>query len=463
MSDWRRGRLGELATGHRGVTYADGQLCEFQSAATATLLRSNNISRGQLNFDSVQIVPARLVSDKQFLYSGDIAVCMSNGSKALVGKAAPFVKSSSARFTVGAFCSVFRPTESVDPAFVAHIFQSQGYRNNLDLALAGTAINNLRNSDVENFECGIPPIREQTRIAKILDTLDTAIHETEALIAKLKAVKQGLLHDLLTRGIDANGELRPHQAEAPQLYKESALGWIPKEWEAKHLGEILADVDPAMRSGPFGSALLKHELVSAGIPLLGIDNVLTERFSADFRRFVTPRRFSELVRYAVHPDDLMITIMGTIGRCCLVPDGIGLALSSKHTWTISINKSVYSPYLAMLQVNYSPWVLQHFAKGQQGGTMAAIRSETLRSTVLPVPPRDEQSLIEERLREISRRIDLETDSVAKMQVEKSGLMDDLLTGRVRVTPLLNSVDPLVQPPAALIIQQAVGQMGGCDA
>jgi restriction endonuclease S subunit len=307
------------------------------------------------------------------------------------------------------------------------------------------------------------PIGDQQRIAQILDTLDTAIHETEALIAKLKAVKQGLLHDLLTRGIDANGELRPPQAEAPQLYKESALGWIPKEWEAKHLGEILADVDPAMRSGPFGSALLKHELVSAGIPLLGIDNVLTERFSADFRRFVTPRKFSELVRYAVHPDDLMITIMGTIGRCCLVPDGIGLALSSKHTWTISINKSVYSPYLAMLQVNYSPWVLQHFAKGQQGGTMAAIRSETLRSTVLPVPPRDEQSLIEERLREISRRIDLETDSVAKMQVEKSGLMDDLLTGRVRVTPLLNSVDPLVQPPAALIIQQAVGQMGGCDA
>ncbi len=65
----------------------------------------------------------------------------------------------------------------------------------------------------------------------VLDTLDTAIHETEAIIAKLKAVKQGLLHDLLTRGIDANGELRPPQAEAPHLYKQSPLGWIPKEWE----------------------------------------------------------------------------------------------------------------------------------------------------------------------------------------------------------------------------------------
>ena len=70
-------------------------------------------------------------------------------------------------------------------------------------------------------------------IAAVLDTLDTAIHETEAIIAKLKAVKQGLLHDLLTRGIDANGELRPPQAEAPHLYKESPLGWIPKEWDAR--------------------------------------------------------------------------------------------------------------------------------------------------------------------------------------------------------------------------------------
>jgi hypothetical protein len=65
----------------------------------------------------------------------------------------------------------------------------------------------------------------------VLDTLDTAIHETEAIIAKLKAVKQGLLHDLLTRGIAANGELRPPQAEAPHLYKASPLGWIPKEDE----------------------------------------------------------------------------------------------------------------------------------------------------------------------------------------------------------------------------------------
>lgn len=196
----------------------------------------------------------------------------------------------------------------------------------------------------------MPPIdeEEQAVVARVLYTLDTAIHETEAIIAKLKAVKQGLLHDLLTRGIDANGELRPPQAEAPHLYKESPLGWIPNEWDSKQLAELLGDFDPAMRSGPFGSALLKQELVEAGLPLLGIDNVHTERFIADYTRFVTPRKFAQLARYVVRPDDLMITIMGTVGRCCLVPENVGQALSSKHTWTISLDQNAYSPYLAML-------------------------------------------------------------------------------------------------------------------
>lgn len=226
------------------------------------------------------------------------------------------------------------------------------------------------------------------------------------------------------------------QSEVPSRYKSSSLGPIPDDWQVKELAELVAPVDPAMRSGPFGSALLKQELVESGYPLLGIDNVHTERFVSNFTRFVTPKKFAELARYAVRPDDLMITIMGTVGRCCLVPDDVGPALSSKHTWTITLDQEVYSPYLAMLQINYSPWVLGHFARDQQGGTMSAIRSETLKTTLLPVPPREEQWLIEKRLRAISSRIDLEVESAAKQVAEKSGLMDDLLTGRVRVTSLL---------------------------
>ena len=97
----------------------------------------------------------------------------------------------------------------------------------------GSTVKGIRIQDYLNIPVPLAPQEAQPVIAQILDTLDTAIRETEALIDKLKAVKQGLLNDLLTRGIDADGQLRPPQSEAPQLYKESPLGWIPRSGSAE--------------------------------------------------------------------------------------------------------------------------------------------------------------------------------------------------------------------------------------
>ena len=75
----------------------------------------------------------------------------------------------------------------------------------------------------------IPLLSEQSRIAAVLDTVDEAIAKTEAVIAKLKQVRAGLLHDLLTRGLDEHGQLRDPVAH-PEQFQDSPLGWIPAEW-----------------------------------------------------------------------------------------------------------------------------------------------------------------------------------------------------------------------------------------
>jgi type I restriction enzyme S subunit len=338
------------------------------------------------------------------------------------------------------YCStdilVLRARPGNDPRFAARVFQTEPVGMEAERTSMGTKMPRTSWKGLSQFPIYLPEPRHQSKIAEILDTLDAAIRGTGAVVAKLAAMKQGLLHDLLTRGIDQNGDLRPPYTEAPHLYHQTPLGWLPKGWDVQCIEQLLAPVDPAMRSGPFGSALLKEELVSSGIPFLGIDNVHVERFDRDFKRFVTPAKFAQLRRYAVRPNDLMITIMGTVGRCCLVPGDIGNALSSKHTWAISLDAGKYSSYLAMLQVNYSDWALRRISKDQQGGTMSAIRSETLRSMSLPVPPMSEQRQIEAVLREASTRISQEKTSLAKLRLQKSGLMEDLLTGRVSVGVLL---------------------------
>ena len=187
-----------------------------------------------------------------------------------------------------------------------------------------------------------------------------------------------------------------------------------------------------MRSGPFGSSLLKDELVEEGIPFLGIDNIFVERFVPVFRRFVSRQKFVELIRYSVFPRDVIITIMGTVGRCCIVPDSVTEALSSKHLWTMTFDDNRIFPELVCWQLNHARWVKDWFARYSQGAVMEAIQSSTLRSLLLPVPQIKEQKLILDRYLTCTCRIEVEHEHMDKLRQQKQGLMQDLLTGRVRV-------------------------------
>lgn len=321
------------------------------------------------------------------------------------------------------------PNEATDPLFA--YYQIKTLKPQMERCASGTTFLEISKADFSRIRTLRPSRAEQSRIAAVLDTVDEAIAKTEAVIAKLKQVRAGLLHDLLTRGLDENGQLRDPIAH-PEQFQDSPIGMIPLVWEVFSLEELLDRVPNALRSGPFGSALLKQELKESGIPLLGIDNVHVEHFIADYRRFVSDEKFLELKRYAIRPLDVMITVMGTVGRCCVVPDFVGTALSSKHVWTITFDRKRYSPHLACWQMNYAPWILRQLRRDEQGGVMTAIRSETLRNLLFPVPSLPEIQAIEVLLQNSTNQIRAEEALLPKLVALKSALMTDLLTGRVRV-------------------------------
>lgn len=296
---------------------------------------------------------------------------------------------------------------------------------------------NLNASVVRRLPVKYPKCKiHQYKIARILQTIDQAIEKTEQLIEKYQQIKAGLMHDLFTRGIGADGQLRPPREQAPELYQQTPIGWIPKEWCFHPLENLLASAPNNLRSGPFGSALLKSELVEDGIPFLGIDNIHIEHFEDTFKRYVSESKFSELSKYAVRPKDVIITIMGTVGRTAVVPDNIDRALSSKHLWTMTFDRGLVIPELVCWQLNFSAWAKAWFRRETQGGIMDAIQSKTLRTLILPVPSMDEQKQIFQRYLKISNKILVEEQQLAKLLKQKSGLMHDLLTGTVPV-----SVDP----------------------
>lgn len=292
----------------------------------------------------------------------------------------------------------------------------------------GTTFEAISKNDLLTLKLSLPPRTDWPKIAQVLDTLDTAIHETEAIIAKLKTVKQGLLHDLLTRGIDANGELRPPQAEAPHLYKQSPLGWIPKEWKACELDQLIDPVRPVV----YG-ILMPGYGHPDGVPVVKVKDIIDDQIKLDSLLLTSPQIDREYSRSRLRAGDLLFTIRGTVGRMALVPQQLENANITQDTARLAIKYSDARFVKACLSMHSAA---RFVAINTLGVAVQGINLRDVRRIPLPKPSTDEAREIADRLDAAAQRLDCEGKKLEKLRLSKAGLMDDLLTGRVRVTPLL---------------------------
>lgn len=299
----------------------------------------------------------------------------------------------------------------------------------------GTGIPHVDKEILENISVFCPGDAQQRKIAEVLNTLDTAIHQTEAIVEKLKQVKQGLLHDLLTRGVDANGELRPSYEQAPELYQDSPLGWVPKDWEIVTLGQIASRSSGILQTGPFGSQLHAHEYVADGVPVVMPQDMIDGRLSVQHIARITTRKAVALSRHRLIPNDIVFSRRGDLSRCVAIEDehtgwlcGTGCLLARLP------KKEINGFWLAL--VYQQPGVQSQVLGRAVGSTMANLNTAILAELTIARPIVDEQNEITLRLKAATLRMNQELADLAKLRQQKIGLMDDLLTGRVRVTPLL---------------------------
>ena len=406
MADRRRERLGDHAQISARIGWRGLSADEYVDSGPF-LIAGKHIVSGSVNWAGCDHLTENRYreSPEIALQIGDVII----SKDGTIGRVAR-IDSLPGPATLNGTMMLVRPTRSLDHRYLSHLLNGSAFKKLVEERISRSSVPHLFQRDLITLPVSLPPLEEQCRIGEILDTIDQTIQATERVIAKLTVTRVGLLSE----------QLAPGMSTSP-----------PPEWEVFRIEELLGHRDPAMRSGPFGSTLLASELVREGVPLLGIDNVRREQFVANYHRFVTPAKAHELRRYRVFPRDLMITIMGTVGRCCVVPGSVGKALSSKHVWTLTLNPERYLPELACLQVNYSPWALAHLGSDEQGGIMSAIRSETLRSLRLPTPPMAEQRRIWAVLHAAACRIEAQAAALSKLREIRSGLAADLLSGRVR--------------------------------
>jgi type I restriction enzyme, S subunit len=320
------------------------------------------------------------------------------------------------------------PGPRVQAKFLMHLFR---HMQPVWRTLAGGSTHQTVYMPVfERLQILLPPMLEQHQIAVVLDTLDEAIRNTEQLIAKLKQVKQGLLHDLLTRGIDDNGELRDPERH-PEQFKESALGRIPKAWALANLATI-AEVRSGIAknsSRAVTGAVKVHYLRVANVQdgFLDLTEVSTIFVAKD-----------DVERYRVLPGDVLMNEGGDLdklGRGTVWCGEVSPCVHQNHVFVVRCGPQMTPEFL-------NAWTGSSSARryfmvaGKQTTNLASINKTALGRLPVIVPPKAEQSAAVALLLEAQHQLDAENAELSKLGLLKAGLMEDLLTGRVRVTSLL---------------------------
>lgn len=281
---------------------------------------------------------------------------------------------------------------------------------------------------VKSLLAPLPPLPVQRAIADVLDAIDDAIRKTEQIIAKLQQVKQGLLHDLLTRGIDDNGELRDPERN-PEQFQNSPLGRIPKAWEVRALGNVV--------SGGFVNGVFKEpERTGRGCPLLNVGD-LYGGFGVDLRRV---ERFDaspvERSRFAVRPGDVFFTrsslTLAGIAHCNIVRTVTEESVFDCHVMRVRPDKRLVDATFLAAWCR-SPSARTFFMARAKQVTMTTISQPDIFPLPVPVPALEEQRRLIDSLDAIEARIESEAVAAAKLSHVKSALAEDLLTGRVRTT------------------------------
>jgi Restriction endonuclease S subunits len=290
--------------------------------------------------------------------------------------------------------------------------------------IKGTTRVALKFNQLTNFIVPLPPLPEQQKIVEILETIDNAIEKTDKIIEKYKRIKQGLMQDLLTKGIDENGNIRD---EKTHKFKDSPLGRIPEEWEVVRLGEI-SKIKRGASPRPIDNPIYFTE-EKKGRGWIRIEDIAkSNKYLNATRQYLSKLGESKSVKVEV--GDLIMSICATIGKPIII--NMPACIHDGFVVLKNLSGKIDKHFLYYLIVSKE----QEIEKLGQTGTQGNLNSTIVSNFLIPLPPLPEQQRIAEMLSQIDQTIEKEQQYKEKLQRIKQGLMQNLLTGKVRVNHLV---------------------------
>ncbi|HEY2920620.1 MAG TPA: restriction endonuclease subunit S [Candidatus Binatia bacterium] len=410
--DWAWTTMGDIADVVGGGTpktndptnYDDGDI-PWITPADLSGYTSKYIGRGArsitqkgLNSSSARMIPAGSVLFTSRAPVGYVAVatndvCTNQGFKSFVLK-----------------------TKNILPDYV--YWWLKGNKDLAESYASGTTFLELSGAKAKQLPIPIAPLEQQTRIVaeieKQFSRVDEAVANLNRVKANLKRYKAAVLKaavegKLTEEWRKAHPEVEPASEVLKRILAERRTKWngkgkykepniprvsgafdLPKGWAIACIEQLLPPQREAMKTGPFGSLLKKHEHRAEGVPVLGIENIEAMHFLRGSNIHVTSEKAKQLEQYRVKPLDILISRSGTISEICVVPEDIGEAIFSTNLMKISLVHKAIHPQFFTFLFNGSPFVLNQISELCKGSTRTFLNQDILKRLTFVLPPVEEQ-------------------------------------------------------------------------
>jgi type I restriction enzyme, S subunit len=382
--------------------------------------RIETIADGKVNYSKVGFVKTDKDLSEYKLNEGDILFSNINSVKHIAKIARYDGKKT---LYHGMNLLMLRPGNNVDSSYLYYLLSSYPVKKYFE-SNAKQAVNqaSVNQSDVKSFVTAYPPLIEQQKIVNILSSADNAIEITEAIIEKTQKIKKGLMQELFTKGI---GHWK---------FKQTDIGEIPDEWEVRSFIELLKEqIILGIQDGNHGETHPKaSDYVEKGIPFIMANNLVNGSLELKNCKYISKEQADKLRIGFAKSGDVLLSHKGTIGRTAIVPKIQDYVMLTPQVTYYRIGKK---------EVLSNRFLKLYFESSRFQSILEALSSQSTRSYIgitnqkkllMVLPSINEQQKIVNIIESIDNKLFNENQRLLKLQECKKGLMQVLLTGKVRV-------------------------------
>lgn len=415
FNEWKYESLGNYIKVRGGKAFKSKDFKE----QGVPILRISNIKNNGIDLKNcVYADPAKLQNYSNFLLeNGNIVIAMSGATTGKTGT----IQEKNLPLLLNQRVGVFEIQDNtiINQRFLKYVIASTYFQKILEIDAIGGAQPNISPSQIESIHIYIPPINEQQKIACILSSVDEAIEKTEGIVKQIKIVKRGITHELFSRGI-GNTE-----------YKDSDVGRIPKSWKVVDMDTVFDTID-GDRGKNYPNT---NDFIDEGYCLfLDTKNVTKSGFLFDTKKFISKEKDKVLRNGKLSRNDFVMTSRGSIGNIAFYSENVPYE-------NIRINSAmlILRPYDKDLNFDFWMHLLRgrviekYIRKFKVGSAQPHVTKKSFQQLKVSIPSSSkEQQKISNILNEFDNKIRNEEENLLYLDSLKRGLMQQLLTGKVRV-------------------------------